>query len=383
MTKKPRVALIGGGLGGMTAALALSRFGFEPHVFEQAGELREIGAGVGVGPNAVKVFRALGLEEDLRSRGFEAGAIVGRDLKTSEIKFQVPMKGASESRYGAAHVQIHRADLLDMLVRAATGVRVRLNSHCVAVSSSDGAAKVTLSDGREESFDVVIGCDGLHSVARAGLYGPDSPRFTGNMCWRALIATDQLPPDLVQPNMTVWIGPDGHIVTYYVRGGRMVNLVAFLAVEHQVRESWSNESTAGELLAAYPEAHPQLRAVMERATNCVKWGLFDREPLPSWHKGRVTLLGDAAHPMLPFLGQGAATAIEDGYVFARELARSPDDVVAALRAYEGLRIPRTARIQIAARKQERFVHQTTRSADVNSDWLYQHDVTQPDTAEAS
>jgi salicylate hydroxylase len=283
MTKKPRIALIGGGLGGMTTAAVLSRFGFEPHVFEQAEELREIGAGVGVGPNAVKVLRALGLEETLRSRGFEAGAIVGRDLKTGEVKFRVPMKGASESRYGAAHVQIHRADLLDMLVRAATDAHVHLDSHCVAVSSSGGAATVKLSDGREESFDVVIGCDGLHSVVRDGLYGPDSPRFTGNMCWRALIATDQLPPDLVQPNMTVWIGPNGHIVTYYVRGGRMVNLVAFLAVDHQVEESWSNESTAGELLSAYPEAHPELRAVMERATNCFKWGLFDREPLPTWH----------------------------------------------------------------------------------------------------
>ncbi len=218
-------------------------------------------------------------------------------------------------------------------------------------------------------------CDGLRSPVRAVLHGPDAPRFTGFMCWRALIAADKLPSGLVEPNMTVWIGEGGHVVMYYVRGGAMVNVVAFRQVGDWVEESWSVEAQTSELLAAYPGVHADLRVVLEGAEDCFKWGLFDREPLQTWGGGRVTLLGDAAHPMLPFLGQGAATAIEDGYVLARELARSPDDVPAALRAYEALRIPRTARIQIAARQQPRFVHHTDRSANLSADWLYEFDAT--------
>ena len=375
MGQQLRVALVGGGLGGMTAAIALTRHGFETHVFEQAGELREVGAGVGVGPNAVKVLRALGLESDLRSRGFEAGSIVGRNWTTGEVKFRVPMKGASETRYGAAHVQIHRADLLDILSRAGSDVNIHLDSRCVAVASSDDAATVTLSDGREEAFDLVVGCDGLRSPVRAALHGPDEPRFTGNMCWRALIRTEKLPTGLIPPDMTVWVGEGGHIVTYYVRGGELVNLVAFLQVKDWVEESWSIAASRDELLAAYPGVHADLRTVLERAEDCFKWGLFDREPMDKWGNRRITLLGDAAHPMLPFLGQGAATAIEDGYVIARELSRASGDVPAAIAGYETLRIPRTARIQVAARKQERFVHHTNRSADLSSDWLYDYDAT--------
>lgn len=358
----------------MTAALALTRRGIETHVFEQAGELREVGAGVGVGPNAVKVLRALGLEEELRSRGYEAVSIVGRDWTTGAVKFRVPMKGASETRYGAAHVQIHRADLLDILSRAGTA-DIHLNSRCSSVSSSNESATVTLSDGRKETFDLVVGCDGLRSPVRAALHGPDSPRFTGNMCWRALISPERLPAGLVSPDMTVWIGEGGHIVTYYVRGGAVVNLVAFLEVEGWVEESWSVTAHRDELLDAYSGVHPDLRALLERADDCFKWGLFDREPLEKWGSGRITLLGDAAHPMLPFLGQGAATAIEDGYVLAREVSRSPNDLSAALAGYQALRIPRTARIQIAARTQPRFVHHTDKSANLSSDWLYKYDAT--------
>lgn len=370
-----RIGLVGGGIGGLATAVALRKFGIETHVFEQAGRFREIGAALGVGPNAVKVMRALGLEGALAARAYEAERFEGRNWTTGEVLFQTPMKGTSLERYGAGHYQIHRSDLLDILASAMPDDVVELDCRCVSVRSRADSASVVLGDGRELPFDLVIGCDGLHSVVRSVLHGPDAPRFTGNMCWRALIPTAKLPPGHVLPQMTIWIGPKGHVVTYFVRGGSLVNLVAFLAAPENVEESWSNEATVDQLVAAYPDVHPDLQLIIARAEQCFKWGLFDRDPLPSWGRERVTLLGDAAHPMLPFLGQGAATAIEDGYVVARELANHANDVAAALHAYETQRIPRTSRIQLAARNQERFVHQSNRSASVNSDWLYEFDAT--------
>jgi salicylate hydroxylase len=204
------------------------------------------------------------------------------------------MKGFSIERYGAGHYQIHRADLLDILAGALTGTGIEFGSGCVSVSANSGAATATLNDHRQETFDLVVGCDGLHSVVGAAVHGPDTPRFTGNMCWRALIRAESLPPGHVAPQMTIWIGPNGHIVTYYVRGGKLVNLVAFLAVSEDVKESWSNETTTEELIAAYPGVHPDLRMILERTEHCFKWGLFDRDPHPSWSRDRLTLLGDAA-----------------------------------------------------------------------------------------
>ncbi len=393
-SRKLRVALVGGGLGGLTAALALGRNGFEAHVFEQANELREIGAGVSITPNGVKVLRALGLENALKVRGFEAEAIVGRDWKTARPLFRVPLKNVAIARFGATNVDLHRADLLDILASAVPRSQVHLSSRCVGVSSSDRAATVTLSSGAQEEFDLVVGCDGIRSVVRAALHGPDAPRFTGNMCWRALIPVERLPPKHVLPDVTIWTGPDGHVVTFYVRGGAFVNVVAVRETADWVEESWSVKTQTSELVAAYPGVHGDLHTLLERAEHCFKWGLFDREPLTTWGTEYITLLGDAAHPMLPFLGQGAAMAIEDAYVLARELAACPEDIAGALRAYEAERIPRTARVQRAARKQAGILHLTSplariqrslrnwtgqlerrNSTDLQTEWLYAYDPT--------
>ena len=395
MKRKLRIALVGGGLGGLTAALALARNGFETHVFEQASELREVGAGITLSPNATKVLRALGLEEELKTRGFESDAIVGRDWTTARPLFRVPLKGSSDSRFGAAHVDIHRADLLDILAAAVRSEsRIHLASRCVAVSSSDHRASLTLQDGKREEFDLVVGCDGIHSSVRAALHGFDTPRFTGNMCWRALIPVERLPPEHIPPDVTIWTGPGGHIVTFHIRGGALVNLVAVREVTHWVEESWSTKAGTHELVAAYPGVHKDLRILLERTDHCFKWGLFDRDPLKIWSAGRITLLGDAAHPMLPFLGQGAAMAMEDSYILAGELARSPDHVAAALEAYEAERVPRTEQVQLAVRRQGRIFHLTSpmawlsrlfrnwtgtfdvgKPADLKTDWLYAYDPT--------
>jgi salicylate hydroxylase len=390
MSWMPRIALVGGGIGGLTAALALSRAGFEAHIFEQADRLREVGAGIGLSPNALTVLRALGVNEKIRRDGFVPEAIVGRDWTTGRSVYRMPLKDAVDARYGASNVQVHRGDLLAILAATIPASRIRLNSRCVAVESTDRAAVLTFSGGRRQEFDLVVGCDGIGSGVRAALHGADAPRFTGNMCWRALIDAARLPRRLISPDVTNWMGPGGHIVTYYIRAGELVNVVAVRETTNWIEESWSVRAEAAELTAAFPGVHASLRTLLEHASDCVKWGLFDRDPLRTWSKQRITLLGDAAHPMLPFLGQGAAMAIEDAYVLARELARMPDDITAVLRAYEAERLPRTSQAQLAARKQASFLHaglpiskhahgvsppNSEQPASYETEWLYAYDPT--------
>ncbi|HET7849768.1 MAG TPA: FAD-dependent monooxygenase [Pseudolabrys sp.] len=388
----PRVALIGGGIGGLAAALALRRRGIEPVVFEQSPQLKEVGAGIQITPNSTRILRALGLEEPVRNRGFEPGFMLTRDMASGEVLFRTQARGVMAERFGAGWFQIHRADLLDILTTALDGSDIRLNARCVAVEVTDKkGASVTLSDGRREDFDVVVGCDGIHSLVRATLHGREKPRFTGNMCWRALIPVEALPPGHLEPVMNYWMGPRGHVVAYYVRGGAMVNLVAVIESKDWVEESWSVEGRREELPAAFPRAHRDLRILLESVQRCFKWGLFDRDPLPRWGSGRITLLGDAAHPMLPFLSQGAAAGIEDAYVLARELARN-SDTDAALASYENERRPRTARIQLAARAQGEIFHlhspwarlkrslrldkfEKPRADLLSKDWIYDYDPT--------
>ncbi|MES1155598.1 MAG: FAD-dependent monooxygenase, partial [Pseudorhodoplanes sp.] len=298
-------------IGGLTAARALALRGFEVRVFEQSDELKEVGAGVQVTPNSAKVLRALGLEPQLQSFGYQPQSVIVRDWNDGRELRRTPMQYA-KAKYGAGYYLLHRADLLKMIAQPLPGVTVELNARVETVASGDKQAKVTLSDGRQFEADLIVGCDGIHSLVRKRLHGPQSPRFTGNMCWRALTPVDVFPPGLVAPDMTIWMGPLGHIVVYYIRGGQFVNMVASRETDTWVEESWSVESSAQEMSAAFPNVNAEMRMLLDRAQNCFKWGLFDRDPLPWWSKGRITLLGDAAHPMLPFLAQGAAMAIEDG-----------------------------------------------------------------------
>ncbi len=392
MRRPLQIGLIGGGIGGLAAAVALSRRGFAVRVFEQSDALREVGAGIQMAPNAVKVFRALGLEAPLHGIGFQPQAIVVRDWDDGREKRRTPMQDA-EGRYGAPYYQVHRADLLDMISAALGDTQLELGTRVTAVSSTPDKAVVTFEGGRQEAFDLVVGCDGIHSLVRRTLHGAQSPRFTGTMCWRALTPVEVFPSGFVPPEMTIWMGPLGHIVIYYVRGGRLVNMVAVRRTKTWVEESWSVASSAQELGEAFPHVNADVRMLLERAQNAFKWGLFDHDPLPFWSRGRVTLLGDAAHPMLPFLAQGAAMAIEDAFVLAQVLADEPD-VVRALQRYEAARLPRTAQVQLAARAQGEIFHLTSPLARLkrrlgldrlagsdprllNRDWLYEFDATAP------
>lgn len=392
MSRQKRIALIGAGIGGLTAARALALRGFEVRVFEQSDALREIGAGIQMAPNATKVLRALGLEPQLKAAGYQPRSVVVRDWDDGRELRRTPLDNA-EAKYGAGYYLMHRADFLQMLSVAIPGVTIELGARVEAVASDDRQAVVTLAGGKQFEADLIVGCDGIHSLVRKTLHGAQSPRFTGNMCWRALTPVDVFPPGLVAPDMTIWMGPLGHIVVYFIRGGQFVNMVASRETDSWIDESWSIESSAAEMSAAFPSVGGDMRMLLERAQRCFKWGLFDRDPLPWWSRGRITLMGDAAHPMLPFLAQGAAQAIEDAFVLAHELAMSPDDIAAALQRYAAIRMPRTRDVQLAARAQAGIFHLMSPAARLkrflrldrftkpdpkllNRDWLYEHDATE-------
>jgi len=393
MSKK--VIVIGAGLGGLTAAAALHRRGFEVTVLEQAAQLGEIGAGVQVGPNAMKVLRALGLERRAAEIGDEPEAHVVRNWKTAEVLARTPYKGALREAFGADYCCYHRADLHELLRSAVPKELIKLSARCAGVREEGAKAYVDLTDGQVLEADAVIGADGIHSVVRASLFGPSSPRFTGNACWRGMTPVDALPPELITSDMTVWTGPGASVVHYYIRGGALVNWIAAFESDRWAEESWTAQGTREEAVNRFADWHPTVVSLLSKSNQYLKWGLFDRDPLPQWSRGRITLMGDACHPMLPYLAQGACMALEDGYAVAHALDRGGDDVAGALLAYEEARRARTAKVQLLAR--ERSVEQHLRDeaamrarderfarirAEAGSgkhaygiEWIYEHDVT--------
>jgi len=393
MSKK--VIVIGAGLGGLTAAAALHRRGFEVTVLEQAAQLGEIGAGVQVGPNAMKVLRALGLERRAAEIGDEPEAHVVRNWKTAEVLARTPYKGALREAFGADYCCYHRADLHELLRSAVPKELIKLSARCAGVREEGAKAYVDLTDGQVLEADAVIGADGIHSVVRASLFGQSSPRFTGNACWRGMTPVDALPPELITSDMTVWTGPGASVVHYYIRGGALVNWIAAFESDSWAEESWTAQGTREEAVNRFADWHPTVVSLLSKSNQYLKWGLFDRDPLPQWSRGRITLMGDACHPMLPYLAQGACMALEDGYAVAHALDRGGDDVAGALLAYEEARRARTAKVQLLAR--ERSVEQHLRDeaamrarderfarirAEAGSgkhaygiEWIYEHDVT--------
>ncbi len=359
MRRSAKIAIIGGGIAGLAAALALRRRGVEVAVYEQAGELSEIGAGVQMTPNAMKALFALGLEEAAMRVAFEPEGQVLRSWKSGRLIYRAPVRGVFRDTFGAPHCSFHRADLLSVLAAPLPAGTVRLDARCIAVESGGAGARsaaARFADGSEIEADIVVGADGIHSTVRHLLFGADQPRFTGCLCWRGLVPVARVPPGLIEPSSLNWMGPHGHVVHYYVRRGEMVNFVAIHDTEEWTEESWIREADRGELMATYADWHGNLLRLFECSDRYFKWGLFDREPLSTWTRGRVTLLGDSAHAMLPFLAQGAAMGIEDGVVLAEWVARLPDDLDAALRRYEAMRVPRSSRAVLGSRERGKQNH---------------------------
>jgi salicylate hydroxylase len=390
-----RVAVVGAGLGGLVAAIALRQRGFEVMVYEQADELGEIGAGIQLSPNATRVLAALGLQDSFAAIAFEPNRHVVRNWKTGSIVSATQMKGVFEHQYGAGYFGAHRADFHGVLVRALPADCIRLGARCTGLTQGADRVELAFADGSKADCDVVVAADGIHSTVRALLHGPDQPRFTGHICWRGLVPTSALPKGLIEPDMTAWFGPFSTVVHYYVRGGELVNWIAQYEQDWR-EESWRVETDWREAARAYAEWNPLLTELFSRTERCYKWALYDRDPLPRWSEGRVTLLGDAAHAMLPYVAQGAAMALEDGYVVADLLDRNRADPQRALLLYEQERLPRTARVQLTARARGTINHLTSPFARFRRDlgyrlkrlikpkehtykieWIYGHDVTAP------
>jgi salicylate hydroxylase len=350
LAQTARVAIIGGGIGGLTAAQALRLRGFDVRVYEAAPELKEIGAGVWLGPNAMKALRSLELEAAVREVAWEPAYDVLRNWRTGRVISKAARQGQAE-RYGASGCAAHRADLLNVLAAAVPAEVVTLGARCVSVETSGEVASARFDDGGEIEADVIVGADGIHSAVRASLFGPDAPRFTGKICYRSVIPIDAVPGDalrLRQEN-TTWLGPHGAVVVYGMRRGELVNVVAHYDDEDYTHESWITECDRNEVLERFRGWNEALDRLFSAGEAWYKWALYDRDPIPHWTVGRATVLGDAAHPMLPYLGQGACQAIEDGCVLAAALGSNLDDPSAALQRYERSRWPRASQVVLAAR----------------------------------
>ena len=344
------IAIVGAGIGGLAAAATLRRAGHDVALFEQAQAFARIGAGIQQSPNAVKVLRGLGLETRLRDRAFRPNSSLNRKHDSGEITWERMLGTEVEAKFGAPYFYMHRGDLHEALAGIVPDEIVHREKKLIAIQQHVDDIRLEFADGTEASADLAIGADGVHSIVRKTLWGTEAPRFTGRVAYRTTFPAALMNGATIDGSAKWW-GPDRHIVMYYVTPQRdeIYFVTSTPEPEFQV-ESWSAKGDLEVLRQAYKEFHPQVRTVLEACPDVHKWALFERDPMPQWRKGKITLLGDACHPMTPYMAQGAATAIEDAAVIARCLdGVRRDGVEAALQRYEDHRKPRTARIQQISR----------------------------------
>ena len=382
-----RVAIVGGGLGGLAAAAFLHQAGLPAVVYEQARELREVGAGIMVPPNAARMLRRLGVLGAFSERAvqLDIGWEFRRWLDGAVLSAQ-DLTAKSARLYGEHTYTVHRADLLDAIKRAVPASAVRLGQRLDRFSVSEGGVCLGFADGERAEADVLIGADGIHSVIRAALTEPAPPTHSGLCAFRALVPAAAAPEFARRPAQAVWLGPGRHVVHYPVSGGELVNLVAIAPAGGYVTESWTATATVAEFLAEFEGWDGRLTGLIGAANTPGRWALLIRQPLPRWTWGPVTLLGDAAHPMLPFLGQGAAQAFEDAAMLASCLAGGQENPALALRRYESARIDRASRVQQGSHARADYNHlpdgpeqrardEALRAADplAANAWIYAHD----------
>ncbi|MEU6142694.1 FAD-dependent monooxygenase [Streptomyces sp. NPDC047081] len=383
----PRIAIVGGGIGGLAVGAFLRRAGLTATVHEQAAALTEVGAGIIMAPNAVRLLRRLGLMDRFLRRavalewGWEFRRWAdGRVLSVERLS------GVCEKLYGERTYVTHRADLLDTLRSAVPGAWVRLGARCTGVEARPDGALLRFGDGGAVEADVVIGADGVHSVVRNTVAEPAPPTYSGLCAFRAVVPARAAPEFALRPAQTLWLGPGRHFVHYPIAGGSAVNVVGIAPAGDYTVESWNATATSEEFGAEFAGWDPRVRDLIAAGGTPGRWALLDRAPLRHWSRGRITLLGDAAHPMFPFFAQGAAQSIEDAAVLARCLAASPDEPEPALKRYELARIERTARLQHLSHARRDINHlpdgvdQQARDAAlaasdplVGNGWIYGHD----------
>ncbi len=365
-----RVIVAGGGIGGLTTAIALRHQGIDALVLEQAEVMAEIGAGIQIASNAAIVLREIGLESAIRAVGVKPRSYDYRDLRTGRMLYQAPLGDEAAVRYGAPMYNVHRADLIQILFDAVPSEAKRLGARLVAVSQDRDGVEVRLQTGENLRADVLVGCDGIHSVVRQHLRGNEEKHFANILMWRSLIPAERLEGLGLEERGNYWFGPGRTLITYWVRPKNLYSILASVPAHEVQRESWTESGDISEMLRSFDDAEPRARAMLEQCKSTFITGMYYRDPIDSWTSGRITLLGDAAHPMVPFLAAGAGQSIEDAWTFARVLARRQHDVPGALLEYERRRLPRTTRIQAGARAVVKLMHETDggRVRDRNGRW---------------
>jgi salicylate hydroxylase len=362
-SKNKKVLIAGGGIGGITALLALRRRGIAAELFEQAAAFSQVGAGLQVSGNATRILRTLGLGDALAKVAYYPEARDYRAWDNGDRLYYTPLGERAEARFGAPYYTAHRADLLDVLLGGLEQGSFRLGSRIERFDQDDDGVTLCFADGSTATGDILIGADGIHSTVRAQMFGAELPRYTGNVAWRGLVPAERVAQLDVAKVAGVWMGPNRSIVQYYIAAGKTFNWIGISRSEQPARESWLAEGRIEDALAEYAGWHDTIRSIIAATPRVLRQALYDREPLPDWRIGRVVLLGDAAHPMMPFYAQGAAQSIEDAYVLAGCLATSPEEPVAALERYVKLRQPRTAWMQGLARREEQL-YQTSDAGEI-------------------
>lgn len=373
---KPLIGIIGAGIGGLAAAAALRARGFNVRIFEQAQKFARVGAGIQMTPNPMKVLRELGVEPELRRISFEPVSGLNRDYDSGAVTNELPLRDAVEGRYGAPYLCAHRADLHTAIKNVVPDEIVSFGRKLAGIEQGPTSVRLTFTDGAAETVDALIAADGVHSIVRDAMLGKEEPRFTGRVAYRTTFPAKLLGENQIAPSRTKWWGPDRHIVIYYVTANR--DEVYFVTSQPEdvgwmTRESWSTKGDVNALREAFSAFAPEVRHVLDRCPEVYKWALLARDPLPRWTEGRLALLGDACHPMPPYMAQGAAMALEDAMVLGRCLdGVEPEGFNAAFKRYEWNRKPRASRIQQMSGKNTWMQHNT------NPDWVYGYDaVTAP------
>lgn len=383
-----KVAVIGGGIGGLSAALQLLKAGLDVQVYEQAPRISEIGAGIQISPNASRLLHRLGLKPAMDAVGVRPLAVNQRRWDDARTLQCAPLGPEVETLFGAPYYHFHRADLANLLADALPPERIHVGHRLVGIEEKGERIVARFENGAAAETDLLVGADGIHSNVRRLTFGPEKPRFTGCVAWRGLVPAERIAHLDIEVASHNWMGPDAHCVHYWVAAKKLMNVVCVVEHGTWTDESWITRGDVAEVLRRYEGWHPIVRGLIGAFPETFIWALHDRAELPHWTKGRVTLLGDACHPMLPMMAQGAAQSIEDGAALASLLKAMPDDVPEALLRYEAIRKPRATRLQEASAANRKRFHlpdgpeQQKRdelmalSGDrsmANIGWLYQHD----------
>lgn len=367
--QKLSIAIVGAGIGGLAVAAALRKFFIEPVIYEQADAFARVGAGIQQSPNALKVHRWLGIEERTRAVAFAPATSLNRDALSGKVTNDHPLGREVEARYGAPYLTMHRGDLHEALASVVPAQSIQHGKKLTQIEERGERVALAFADGSEVEADVVIAADGVHSLSRDYVAGPEQPRFTGRLAYRTTFPVSLLRGVDIGRSRTKWWGKDRHIVIYYVTAA--CDEVYFTTSQPEradwmTRESWSTKGDLKELRDAFASFHSDVQRVLAAAPEVHKWGIYERDPLPNWSRGRIVLLGDACHPMTPYMASGAAMALEDAVVLARAIDEA-DTLDGAFHLYESTRKPRASMVQAGSSKNNWMRNET------NPDWLYGYD----------